>query len=122
VVLATGSKPRELPFAEFDGKRVISSDHALYLEKLPKKAIVLGSGAVGMEFATAWDAFGVEVTIVELEDRLLPLEDADSSKEIARAFRKRGIDDPDRRQDDRGQRLPDVTVHHRDPARVTPRS
>ncbi|HSK23157.1 MAG TPA: dihydrolipoyl dehydrogenase, partial [Egicoccus sp.] len=91
VVVATGSAPRELPFAEFDGKRIISSDHALNLTKLPKKAIVLGSGAVGMEFATAWNAFGVEVTVVELEDRLLPLEDADSSKEIERAFRKRGI-------------------------------
>jgi dihydrolipoamide dehydrogenase len=92
IVVATGSKPRELPFAPFDGKRVISSDHALHLDKLPKKAIVLGSGAVGMEFATAWNAFGVEVTIVELEDRLLPLEDVDSSKEIGRAFRKAGID------------------------------
>ncbi|MBS3942260.1 MAG: dihydrolipoyl dehydrogenase [Actinobacteria bacterium] len=91
IVVATGSAPRELPFAKFDGKRVISSDHALHLTKLPKKAIVLGSGAVGMEFATAWNAFGVEVTVVELEDRLLPLEDADSSKEIERAFRKRGI-------------------------------
>jgi dihydrolipoamide dehydrogenase len=91
IVVATGSAPRELPFAPFDGKRVISSDHALQLEKLPKKAIVLGSGAVGMEFATAWHAFGVEVTIVELEDRLLPLEDADSSKAIARDFRKAGI-------------------------------
>jgi dihydrolipoamide dehydrogenase len=92
IVVATGSVPRELPFAPFDGKRVISSDHALGLEKLPKSAIVLGSGAVGMEFATAWDAFGVAVTVVELEDRLLPLEDTDSSKEIGRAFRKRGID------------------------------
>jgi dihydrolipoamide dehydrogenase len=91
IVIATGSTPRELPFAEFDGKRVISSDHAMNLDKLPKSAIVLGSGAVGMEFATAWNAFGVDVTIVELEDRLLPLEDADSSKEIGRAFRKRGI-------------------------------
>jgi len=91
VVIATGSAPRQLPFAEFDGKRVISSDHALYLDKLPKKAIVLGSGAVGMEFATAWHAFGVDVTVVELLDRLLPLEDEDSSKEIARAFRKKGI-------------------------------
>jgi dihydrolipoamide dehydrogenase len=91
IVIATGSKPKQLPFAEFDGKRIISSDHAMNLEKLPKKAIILGSGAVGMEFATAWNAFGVEVTIVEMEDRLLPLEDADSSKEIGRAFRKRGI-------------------------------
>jgi len=89
VVLATGSVPRELPFAPFDGEKIISSDHALHLEELPGSAVVLGSGAVGMEFATAWSAFGVDVTIVELEDRLLPLEDADSSKEIARAFRKR---------------------------------
>ena len=89
VVLATGSQPREMPFAPFDGEKVISSDHALHLEELPSSAVVLGSGAVGMEFATAWSAFGVDVTIVELEDRLLPLEDADSSKEIGRAFRKR---------------------------------
>ncbi|MEX2328086.1 MAG: dihydrolipoyl dehydrogenase, partial [Nitriliruptoraceae bacterium] len=91
VVVATGSVPRELPFAPFDGKRIISSDHALTLEKLPKKAVILGSGAVGMEFATAWHAFGVEVVVVELLDRLLPLEDADSSKEIARAYKRRGI-------------------------------
>jgi dihydrolipoamide dehydrogenase len=91
VVVATGSAPREVPFAPFDGERIISSDHALHLQELPSSAVVLGSGAVGMEFATAWDAFGVDVTIVELEDRLLPLEDADSSKEMGRAFRKRGI-------------------------------
>ena len=92
VVIATGSVPREMPFAPFDGKKIISSDHALQLEKLPKRAIILGAGAVGMEFASAWHAFGVEVTVVELEDRLLPLEDADSSKEIGRAFRKHGIE------------------------------
>ena len=89
VVLASGSKPTELPFAPFDGEKVLSSDHALHLDELPYSAIVLGSGAVGMEFATAWSAFGVDVTIVELLDRLLPLEDADSSKEVQRAFRKR---------------------------------
>jgi dihydrolipoamide dehydrogenase len=91
VVVATGSVPRELPMAPFDGKRVISSDHALHLTKLPKRAIVLGSGAVGMEFASAWAAFGVEVVLIEALDRLLPLEDADVSKEMARAYRKRGI-------------------------------
>ena len=89
VVLASGSKPTELPFAPFDGEKVLSSDHALHLDELPGSAIVLGSGAVGMEFATAWSAFGVDVTIVELLDRLLPLEDADASKEVQRAFRKR---------------------------------
>jgi dihydrolipoamide dehydrogenase len=91
IVVATGSAPRELPFAPFDGERIISSDHALHLQELPGSAVVLGSGAVGMEFASAWDAFGVDVTIVELEDRLLPLEDADTSKEIGRSYRKRGI-------------------------------
>lgn len=91
IVIATGSTPRELPFAPFDGTLVLSSDHALHLEKLPKSAVILGSGAVGMEFATAWAAFGVEVTLVELEDRLLPLEDIDVSKEMARAYRKAGI-------------------------------
>ena len=91
IVIATGSRVRALPFAPFDHKRIISSDDALYLEKLPKKAIIIGSGAVGMEFATAWSAFDVEVTIVELADRLLPLEDVDSSKEIERAYRRRGV-------------------------------
>jgi dihydrolipoamide dehydrogenase len=92
VVIATGSTPRELPFAPFDGEKVINSDHALYLEELPEKAVILGSGAVGMEFATAWNAFGVEVTVVELEDRLLPLEDADASKEMAKQYRRKGIE------------------------------
>jgi dihydrolipoamide dehydrogenase len=91
IVIATGSAVRALPFAPFDHERIISSDDAVHLDTLPERAIVVGSGAVGMEFATAWDAFGVEVTIVELADRLLPLEDADASKEIERAFRKRGI-------------------------------
>ncbi len=89
MVIATGSVPIELPFATYDGEKVINSDHALHLDELPGSAIVLGSGAVGMEFATAWSAFGVDVTIVELLDRLLPLEDEDSSKEVGRAFRKR---------------------------------
>lgn len=92
IVVATGSKPRELPFAPFDGEKILSSDHAMYLDELPSSAVILGSGAVGMEFASAWNAFGVEVTLVELEDRLLPLEDADTSKEVGRAYRKKGIE------------------------------
>ena len=91
LVIATGSKVRELPFAPFDGEKIISSDHALYLDELPKSAVILGSGAVGMEFATAWNAFGVDVTIIELEDRLLPLEDKDTSKEMAKQYRRKGI-------------------------------
>ena len=92
LVIATGSKVRELPFAPFDGEKIISSDHALYLEGLPSSAVILGSGAVGMEFATAWNAFGVDVTIVELEDRLLPLEDKDTSREMAKQYRRKGIE------------------------------
>ncbi len=91
VVVATGSTPREMPFAPFDGDRIINSDHALFLEELPESAVILGSGAVGMEFATAWNAFGVDVTIVELEDRLLPLEDADVSREMGKQYRRKGI-------------------------------
>jgi dihydrolipoamide dehydrogenase len=91
IVIATGSQPRQVPFAPFDGQRIISSDHALQLAELPKRAVILGSGAVGMEFASAWHAFGVEVTIVELMDRLLPLEDEDTSKQIERQLRRKGI-------------------------------
>ncbi|MDX1619466.1 MAG: dihydrolipoyl dehydrogenase [Nitriliruptorales bacterium] len=91
IVIATGSTPRSLPFADYDGEKVINSDHALYLEELPESAIILGSGAVGMEFATAWNAFGVETTVVELLDRMLPLEDKDVSRQMERAFKQRGI-------------------------------
>ncbi|MDX1659491.1 MAG: dihydrolipoyl dehydrogenase [Nitriliruptorales bacterium] len=92
IVIATGSQPRALPFAEFDGERIINSDHALYLDELPESAIILGSGAVGMEFATAWNAFGVDTAVVELLDRVLPLEDKDVSRQMERAFKQRDID------------------------------
>jgi len=92
MVIATGSAPREIPIAKFDGERILSSDHALVLDHVPERAIVLGAGAVGMEFATVWSAFGGKVTVVEMMDALLPLEDPDVSKEIGRAFRKRGVE------------------------------
>ncbi|HLV57721.1 MAG TPA: dihydrolipoyl dehydrogenase [Natronosporangium sp.] len=91
VVLATGSYPRTLPGLEIDGERVITSDHALNLQRLPTSAIVLGGGVIGAEFASAWRSFGVEVTIVEALPRLLPAEDEDVSRQIERAFRRRGI-------------------------------
>ncbi len=91
VVLATGSYPRTLPGVEIDGERVITSDHALNLQRLPTSAIVLGGGVIGAEFASAWRSFGVEVTIVEALPRLLPAEDEDVSRQIERAFRRRGI-------------------------------
>ncbi|MGO1975090.1 MAG: FAD-dependent oxidoreductase, partial [Propionibacteriaceae bacterium] len=91
VVLASGSYGRTLPGVEVDGTRIITSDHALTLDALPESAIVLGGGVIGVEFASAWRSFGVEVTVVEALDRLVPVEDAESSKALARAFRKRGI-------------------------------
>ena len=91
VVLATGSVPKSLPGLEIDGNRIISSDHALLLEQVPRSAIVLGGGVIGVEFASVWKSFGVDVTIVEGLPHLLPLEDEASSKLIERAYRRRGI-------------------------------
>ncbi|HVL97914.1 MAG TPA: dihydrolipoyl dehydrogenase [Egibacteraceae bacterium] len=94
LVLATGSVPRGIPVegAEIDGETVITSDHALYREALPERPIVLGAGAVGVEFATVWNAFGAqEVTIVEMLDGLVPNEDPDTRKALARDFKRRGI-------------------------------
>jgi len=91
VVLATGSAVRGLPGIEFDGRAIISSDHALQLETVPKSMIVLGAGAVGVEFASIYARFGSQVTVLELLPRALPIEDEDVSAEIVRAFKKRGI-------------------------------
>jgi dihydrolipoamide dehydrogenase len=91
LVLASGSQPKSIPGLEIDGRRVISSDHALMLDYLPKSVIVLGAGAVGVEFASFWRSMGAEVTVVEVLPGLVPLEDADSQRELARAFKKRGI-------------------------------
>ncbi|MGH3354943.1 MAG: dihydrolipoyl dehydrogenase, partial [Nocardioidaceae bacterium] len=91
VVLASGSFSRSLPGLEVDGTRVITSDQALNLESVPGRAIVLGGGVIGVEFASAWTSFGSEVTILEALPRLVPAEDPDSSKAVERAFRKRRI-------------------------------
>jgi dihydrolipoamide dehydrogenase len=91
VILATGSYSKSLPGLEIDGERVITSDHALTLDRVPASAVVLGGGVIGCEFASAWKSFGVDVTIVEALPRLLALEDEASSKAVERAFRKRGI-------------------------------
>jgi dihydrolipoamide dehydrogenase len=91
IVLATGSVPKSLPGLEIDGARVITSDHALALDYLPRSTVVLGGGVIGVEFASVWRSFGVEVTIVEALPHLLPTEDEALSKQIERQFRKRGI-------------------------------
>ncbi|HKE66460.1 MAG TPA: dihydrolipoyl dehydrogenase [Micromonosporaceae bacterium] len=92
IVLATGSYVKTLPGLEIDGTRVISSEHALLLDELPSSAVILGGGVIGSEFASAWKSLGVHVTIVEALPHLLALEDEDCSKQVERAFRKRGID------------------------------
>jgi len=91
VVLATGSYARSLPGLEIDGARVITSDHALRLDYVPRSAVILGGGVIGVEFASVWKSFGADVTIVEALPHLVPLEDEANSKLLERAFRKRGI-------------------------------
>lgn len=91
IVLAVGSYARSLPGVDIDGERVITSDHALTLEKLPSKVLIVGAGAVGVEFASVYRSFGSEVVVVEALERAVPLEDAAVSKEFESAFKKRGI-------------------------------
>ena len=91
VVIATGARPRSLPGIVSDGVRVITSNEALKLTELPARVIVLGGGVIGVEFASMWTSMGVDVTILEALDRLLPTEDAASSSALQRAWRKRGI-------------------------------
>ncbi|GAA4006382.1 dihydrolipoyl dehydrogenase [Allokutzneria multivorans] len=90
VVLATGSYAKSLPGLEIGG-RIITSDQALNLDYVPQKAVVLGGGVIGVEFASVWRSFGAEVTIIEALPRLVPSEDEWASKQLERAFRKRGI-------------------------------
>src|ERR1051326_4324649 len=91
VVLATGSEPRSLPGLALDGQRVITSDDALKLDRVPGSVVILGGGVIGVEFASVWRSFGAEVTIVEMLPHLLPAEEESSSKLLERAFRRRGI-------------------------------
>ena len=87
IVLATGSQPRSLPGLEIDGYRVISSDDALTLDRVPGSVVILGGGVIGVEFASIWRSFGAEVTIVEMLPHLLPTEEESSSRQLERAFR-----------------------------------
>lgn len=91
IVLATGSFAKTLPGIEIDGKQIITSDHGTKMEYVPKSVIVLGGGVIGCEFASVWKSFGAEVTIIEGLAHLVALEDESSSKQLERAFRKRGI-------------------------------
>lgn len=91
IVLATGSYAKTLPGLEIDGVQVITSDHGTKLDYVPKRVIVLGGGVIGCEFASVWKSFGSDVTIIEGLPHLIALEDESSSKQLERAFRKRGI-------------------------------
>jgi dihydrolipoyl dehydrogenase len=91
IIIATGSVVRPIPGFETDGVKIVNSDHILELKDVPKSLIVMGSGAVGVEFASIYSRFGAQTTVVELMPRLMPLEDEEVSKEIEKAFRKRKI-------------------------------
>jgi len=91
VIIATGSRPKQLPGVEADGQVVLTSDEALKLNRAPASAIVLGAGAVGVEFASLYRSCGAEVTLVEMLPALVPLEDADIGVELRRQFEGRGI-------------------------------
>jgi dihydrolipoamide dehydrogenase len=91
IIVATGSQPRSIPGIEIDKKRIITSDEAIGLKTVPKSLVVLGSGAVGVEFASIFRRFGSDVTIIELLPRLVPVEDEAVSAELERSFRKQGI-------------------------------
>jgi dihydrolipoamide dehydrogenase len=91
IIVATGSQPRSVPGIEIDRKRVITSDEAIGLKEIPKSIVILGSGAVGVEFASIFRRFGSEVTIVELLPRLVPIEDEAVSAELEKSFKKQGM-------------------------------
>jgi dihydrolipoamide dehydrogenase len=91
VIIATGSSPRGVPGIEIDHKRIITSDDAIHLAQVPESLVILGSGAVGVEFASIFRRFGSDVTLIELQPRLVPIEDAAISAELEKSFRRQGI-------------------------------
>jgi dihydrolipoamide dehydrogenase len=91
VIVATGSRPRTLPGLEIDGQLVITSDEALELESLPNSIIIVGGGVIGIEWASLLSDFGVDVTVIEYADRIIPTEDKEVSKEMQRLMKKKGV-------------------------------
>jgi dihydrolipoamide dehydrogenase len=91
IIVATGASTMVPPGWEIDGERVVTYLEAILQEKLPKSVVIIGAGAIGVEFATVWNSYGVEVTIVEMLPHLVPLEDEEVSKELEKAFKKNGI-------------------------------
>ena len=91
IIVATGSQPRSVPGIEIDRKRIITSDEAINMKAIPKSIVIMGSGAVGVEFASIFRRFGSDVTIIELLPRIVPVEDEAVSAELERSFKKQGI-------------------------------
>ncbi len=91
IIVATGSSPRSVPAVQIDHQRIITSDEAIHLKAVPKSLVIMGSGAVGVEFASIYRRFGSEVTIIELLPRLVPVEDEAVSAELEKSFKKQGI-------------------------------
>jgi dihydrolipoamide dehydrogenase len=91
IIIATGSSPRSVPAVMIDHTRIITSDEAIHLKEVPKSLVIMGSGAVGVEFASIYRRFGSEVTIIELVKRLVPVEDEAVSAELEKSFKKQGI-------------------------------
>lgn len=91
IILATGSKSKQFPGVEFDGDRIINFRQALELTQVPKSALIIGAGPIGMEFATIWNRYGCKTSVVEMMPRVLPLEDEEISEEVAKQFKRAGI-------------------------------
>ena len=91
IILATGGRSRELPSLPIDGKKIIGYREAMTLPKQPKKMVIVGSGAIGVEFAYFYNSLGTDVTVVEFMDNIVPVEDVDVSKQLARSFKKSGM-------------------------------
>jgi len=91
-IIATGTVPTELKGMEFDGERILNYRQAILQTKLPNSVVIIGGGAIGVEFATIWSAYGSAVTVVEMQPNLLPNEDPEAGRELERSFKKQGID------------------------------
>ncbi|MDZ7717907.1 MAG: dihydrolipoyl dehydrogenase [Balneolaceae bacterium] len=91
-IIATGARPRELPNLEIDGEMIIDSEKAMQLEKQPEKMVIIGAGAIGVEFAYFYNTIGTDVTLVELQKTVVPVEDEDIGKELGKIYKKKGIE------------------------------
>jgi dihydrolipoamide dehydrogenase len=91
IIIATGAQVAMIPGIQADGERILTYREAILQEKLPKSVVIIGAGGIGMEFATLWSSYGVEVSLVEMLPRILPLEDEEVSAEVAKAYRRRGV-------------------------------